>query len=186
MTRRRTLLAAITAGTAGVTGCLGLLGDEGTEETGEQETLADSSTTPPPTQETDESATDEGDDETANGSEDTPIEFNVLVDEITECGRTCRTLDYTVQNRGTEDATGVVSRIRVYTPDTDGDQVFDDEQEIGDLDANTQRSATKDIDTGLVDGRKIQDNDGDIDIRVNLSSNEGETAEFVFDEELDV
>jgi len=112
--------------------------------------------------------------------------FDVIVNEITKCGRTCRTLDYTVQNRGDQDLTGIEARVRVYTPDTDGDQVYDDTQEIGDLAAGTQVDATKDIDTGLSGGRKIQNNDGDIDIRVNLSSNEGVSAEFVFDEQLDV
>jgi len=325
MTRRRTLLAAITAGTAGVTGCLGILGGDGEEETGEQETIADSGSSPTPTaapttdvstQETLEPATDgpgtddgtsvdntteeptvdfnvianevsscgrtcrtlnytvqnrgggdasdvtveftvrspdasgevvfEGSqsvgnvdsqrqrDATTNFTFDesaantiqsnsgnvvieirafdsdgasetfavvesfdvqtatptpTPVDgigYNVVLNELTKCGQTCRTMDYTTQNRGTDDATGVVAKIRVYTPDTDGEQVYDGEQDIGDLNAGTQRQSTKDVDTGLVDGRKIQDNDGDIDIRVNLSSNEDETAEFVFDEQLDV
>ncbi len=114
----------------------------------------------------------------------TPGPFDVSVDEITECGTACRTLDYTIQNRGDQDLTGIQARIRVYTPDTDGERVYDDDQEIGDLAAGTQIEATKDIDVGLVDGQTIRDNDGDIDIRVNLSTNEGVTQEFVFDEQL--
>lgn len=114
-----------------------------------------------------------------------PIQFNVIDGEITKCGRACRTLDYVVQNTGTEAATGIVARIRVYTPDTDGSKVYDNEQDIGDLDPNSEVEATKDIDTGLVDGNKIRNNDGEINIRMNLSCDQDATAEFVFDRTLE-
>lgn len=114
-----------------------------------------------------------------------PVQFNVIDGEITKCGRACRTFNYTVQNTGTEAATGVVARLRVYTPDIDGEQVYNNEQEIGDIDPGNEVSAVKDIDTGLVDGNTIRNNDGDIDIRVNLSSDQGATAEFVFDRQLE-
>jgi len=318
MTRRRTLLAAITAGAAGTAGCLGILGGGGTAETGEQQTIADGTGTPTgtptedvATQQTIEPATDEpgtdGGTETGTGTTEPQVNFNVLLDdfsdcgrtcravtytvqnrggaaatditvefalsaggdvvaeasqsvgdidpnsqragnskplsldssavetiranggtvtleitpstgdgtsetfsfertvqiatttptqtgpiqfnvidgEITKCGRACRTLDYVVQNTGTEAATGIVARIRVYTPDTDGEKVYDNEQDIGDLDPNTEVEATKDIDTGLVDGNKIRNNDGEINIRINLSSDQGATAEFVFDRTLE-
>jgi hypothetical protein len=324
MTRRRTLLAAITAGAAGTAGCLGILGGGGTAETGEQQTIADGTGTPTAnpttdvsTQQTIEPATetDSGTDGgpetetetgTGTGTAEPQVNFNVLVDDLSECGRTCRTLSYTVQNRGgaaatdvgvefslraggetvyegsqnlddidggfqrqattaltldaaavetiranggdvsleitpstgdgtsetfsfertfqiatttptqtgpvqfnvidgeitqcgracrtldyvvqntgTERATGIVARIRVYTPDIDGEQVYNNEQEIGSLDPNSEVEATKDIDVGLVDGNTIRNNEGDIDIRINLSSDQGATAEFVFDRQLE-
>lgn len=114
------------------------------------------------------------------------IQFEMLLNELTECGRACRTADYTVQNRGEAPATAVEARIRVYTPDRDGEQVYDDTQTVGDLGASTERDLVKDVDVGVVDGTKIRDNDGEIDIRVNLSSAEEATAEFTFDRVLDV
>jgi len=315
MTRRRTLLAAITAGTAGVSGCLGILGGGGTAETGPQQTIEGTTGTPTAepttavsTQETIASGTDEGT-ESGSGTESATaepvVEFNVIVDDLSSCGRTCRTLsyrvqntggaaatdvtvdislraggetvyegsqdvddidagfqrevtatlsldaaavetiranggdvvlgitpstaggasatftfertveiattkptqtgpiqfnvidgeitkcgtacrtfNYTVQNTGSEAATGVEARLRVYTPDIDGEQVYDNTQEIGDIDPGTEVPAVKDIDVGLVDGNTIRNNDGNIDIRVNLSSDQGATAEFVFDRQL--
>jgi len=319
MTRRRTLLAAVTAGAAGTAGCLGILGSGGDDEVGEQETIADTTGAPTATpteevatQQTIEPATDtdtgtEGGTETGTGTAEPQVSFNVLLDNFSSCGRTCRTVTYTVQNRGdaaatdvtvefamradgeviyegsqsvddidpnrerpgntkslsldssaaetiranggavsleitpttgdgesetfsfertveiattrptqtgpiqfnvtdgeitqcgracreftyvvenrgTERATGIVARFRVYTPDTDGEQVYDNEQEIGALDPNSRVENTKSIDVGLVDGNTIRNNDGDVDIRVNLSSDQGATAEFVFDRELE-
>jgi hypothetical protein len=315
MTRRRTLLAAITAGAAGTAGCLGILGSSGSDDVGEQQTIADGTGTPTSTatenvatQQTIEPATDtdsgtdagtgtaepqvnfdvlldglsncgrtcrtvtytvqnrgtaaatdvsvafslraggdvlsegsqrvgdidpgtelpgntkplsldaaavetiranggdvvleitpstgDGDSETfsfertvqvatTTPTQTGPVQFNVIDGDIEKCGRACRTLDYVLQNTGTERATGIVARFRVYTPDIDGEQVYNNEQEIDPLDPGTEVAATKKIDVGLVDGNTIRNNDGDIDIRVNLSSDQGATAEFVFDRQLE-
>lgn len=182
--RRRALLATLAAATAG---CTDGPGDGGTPEpTPEQDTLAP---------ETDATATDTatpGGATDTDGStpSDTPtatperVRFDAEIEQITECGFTCRTLTYTIQNHGAGTAAGVEVGIRVFTG---GEQVYEDSQTVGDIDARSQRTGvSKDVDPGLGAGRKIKSNDGQVVVELTPRAEGGAAATFSFDRQLDV
>jgi hypothetical protein len=181
---RRSLLATIAAATA-IAGCSDALDGGTPASTPEEDTLApatNETTTATPTDvpgETDDMPTAE----TATGTSPR-VRFDAHVDEITKCGFTCRTLTYTIQNRGTEVAESVEVGIRVLT---DGEQVYEGTQAVGDIDPRSQPTAiSKDIDVGLGGGRKISGNDGRVVAELTPRAAGGASATFRFERLLDV
>lgn len=193
--KRRTLLTAGVVGAASVSGCLGIItGGGGGGSTPAQETLeptgtdtaADTASATDSASGTDTaSATDTATGtSTGTASGATPdIDFQASVENIEKCGRTCRTLFYTVVNRGNDDAAGVGVRIRVFTG---GDKVYDEVQEIGPLDARSKREGIeKGIDVGLGGAAKIKSNDGEVTIELRPEADSGVSEQFSFDRTLD-
>jgi hypothetical protein len=187
--RRRALLASIAAATA-LSGCSDTLGGGTPEPTPEQDTLAsaDGTTTVTATDGAGSPAADTPT-STATGTADptgtpTGVRFDAQVDDITNCGLTCRTLTYTLQNRGTATAESVAVGIRVLT---DGEQVYEGSQAVGDLDPRSQRTGiSTDIDVGLGGGRKISSNDGWVVAELTPRTAGGAAATFRFERQLDV
>lgn len=194
---RRKLLANVvgTVGIAGFAGCL-TGSDGGEEDAGEQETL-EPATDEETTADTDGSDdSDDSNDETATANEDgdetatettteepATIEFDAEVEEINKCGETCRELVYALLNRGDKTASDVTVNIKIFT---DGEKLWDNDQEVGELGAQSKRSGIlREIDVGLSGGRKIKSNDGDIVIELTPSS-DGVSETFEFEATLDV
>lgn len=116
-------------------------------------------------------------------SEPATIEFDATIEQITSCGSTCRTLQYAIINRGQRDAPDVTVNIEVHTG---GEKIWDNDQDIDDVDARSQRTGiTRDIDVGLGGGNKIKSNDGEVLIVLTPRS-EGVSETFEFEETLDV
>lgn len=194
--KRRTLLSRL-GGTTAVTAVAGCLTGSGetteTGDAGEQETLepipSESATTTEPTATAtsgSEEATSDGtaSEEPATATAETPdIAFRTAIETIEKCSKTCRTLTYAVQNRGTEAAPDVSVRIRVFTG---GNEVWDKNQSVGTVDARSQRTGiSRDIDVGLLGGRKIQNNDGEVTIKLTPQS-AGVSKTFTYERTLDV
>jgi hypothetical protein len=189
--RRRALLASIAAATT-LSGCTDTLsGGNGTAEpTPEQQTLppADGTATDTPT-----GATPTGGDEAAGAETPTAsptatpaqVVFDAsLAEEADKCGFTCRTVTYTITNRGTATAEGVTVDIRVLTG---GEQVYEGSQSVGDIDARSRKTGiTKDVDPGLGGGRKVQNNDGRVTVVLAPRAAGGASATFEFERQLDV
>lgn len=198
--KRRTVLTAAVAGAAGLSGCLSTItGGGGGGSTPSQETLEPTSgptatdtaaaKTAEDTTTADASTTGDGSDggtTTGTAGEDATapdVEFDASVDDIQECGRTCRALFYTVSNRGTDDAASVGVRIRVFTG---GGKVYDEVQDIGPLDARSKRDGIKkQIDVGLGGAAKIKNNDGAVTIELRPAAASGVSETFTFERTLE-
>jgi hypothetical protein len=182
--RRRALLGSLAAAVA-LSGCNDTSSDGTTSEpTPEERTLT-------PTETPTASATGTGGDADAStptgGPTPTPagVEFDAsLAESTSQCGFTCRTVTYTVTNRGTAPAADVTVGIRVATG---GDQVYEGTQSIGDIGARSRKSGiTKNVDPGLGGGRKVQNNDGRVTVVLRPQAAGGAAATFEFERQLDV
>lgn len=184
MVRRRTVVSAVAsaAGLGATAGCLTSDGSSGTTDGGsggEQETLEDTATDEG---EGDDGTTEAGD---GGGSDDgaADVDFDAAVESIEKCSTTCRTLTYALKNRGSDAASDVVVAIQVFTG---GESVYDEPQDVGTIDASSQRTGiTRDIDVGLMGAQTIKSNDGEI--RIELTPTAGAVSEtFEFEATLDV
>lgn len=192
--KRRSLLSRVggIGAVTAVAGCLSGGGDEGTGtgDAGEQETLEPvtsetaASTDTASTTESEETSGSDETEVTATATVDAPdVNFQTEVENIEKCAKTCRTLTYAVQNRGAETAPDVVVRIRVLTG---GEKVYDEKQSVGTIEARSQRTGiTRDIDVGLLGGRKIQNNDGEVTIKLTPTA-AGVSETFTYERTLDV
>lgn len=188
MMRRRTVVSAVASavGAGATAGCLTNDGSSGATDdgnSGEQETLADTATADGGDGSTgtgDGSGTEAGGG-TDEGSAD--VDFGAEVESIEKCGTTCRTLTYALRNTGADAAADVVVGIRVFTG---GENVYDEDQAVGTIDASSQRTGiTRDIDVGLMGAQNIKSNDGEI--RIELAPAAGGVSEtFEFEATLDV
>jgi hypothetical protein len=169
-------MAALAASFAGCTD------DEG--EATDQETPA-----PDPTDETTTTTTEATTEETTTVAETTQeqtatqtprpdeIVFDVEIDEINDCGSTCSTLVFTTYNEGAVDAPGVVIDAVTYT---DGEQIYEDQYEAGDIAGGSSVTLTRDQDVGQSNAMKVAANDGDVTIELTPSS--GDVSEmFTFE-----
>lgn len=195
--RRRRLLSAVGAATA-VAAAAGCLTDGSDDEpTAPDEdsgaattaTTADGSTT---ASDGDAGGADGGGDgattsedaSSGDGSDGSAnVDFEATVERVEKCSATCRTLTYALENRGTDAAPDVVVRIRVFTG---GKKVWDKEQAVGSIDAGgTLSGISRDIDVGLLGGRKIKSNDGEVVIKLTPRA-AGVSETFTFERTLDV
>lgn len=173
---------ASAVGVGTTAGCLSSDGSSGTNddgESGDQESLADTTAADGGGG----AGTTEGGD--GGGGDDGPadVDFGAEVESIEKCSTTCRTLTYALRNRGSDAAADVVVGVRVFTG---GENVYDEEQVVGTVDAGSQRTGiTRDIDVGLMGAQSIKSNDGEI--RIELTPTAGEVSEtFEFEATLDV
>jgi hypothetical protein len=206
--KRRTLLSALTIGTAGLAGCSTLTGDGATETLPEEDTLTPTetesgggggeTTSGGETAATAADTTSASDDDGGGGGDDTDTAsptpdatatkavngdgpYNAMTEDISKCGTTCRTLTYTLQNRGSEDLSGITVNFKVFTPDKDGKKIYDNDQDVGSLSAQSQRQGIqKDIDVGLGGASSLRGNDGEAIIQLTPTSDSGASQTFLF------
>ena len=178
------------AATVALSGCNDTSGDGSTPEPTPEERTLTPAETPMATEATANTTAGDGDAgaSTPTGSP-TPmsagVEFDAsLAENTSQCGFTCRTVTYTITNRGTATAADVTVGIRVSTG---GDQVYNGSQSIGDVGAQSQKSGvTKNVDPGLGVGRKVQNNDGQVTVVLTPQAAGGAAATFEFERQLDV
>jgi hypothetical protein len=187
MTRRRTLLACLAA--VATAGCSSL---DGGGSAGTPTATGTPDGTPEPTATPDDggTATPAGGDATATPEPTataTPagsVAFAVELGETSECGRTCRTVTYTLGNTGDRDAADVTVGVHVFTG---GDRVFDGSHEVGSVPAGEERSGlSKDVDVGLFGGRKVLGNDGQVTVELTPEAGSGASETFTFERQLDL
>jgi hypothetical protein len=159
MTRRRTLFGSVGIVTL-TAGCSSNSGNTTDTQTLDVDTLeiTDTSETEDAPDSINSEVTESNDEETSTPK--SKVELHTTLDDISECGLTCRKVDYTLQNRGQLSAEHIGVSIRVHTV---GEQVYDATQSTGDLQSQTQKiGITHHIDVGLSGENAIQSNDGDI------------------------
>lgn len=110
-------------------------------------------------------AADEGDD--TGGQQQRP--FGLRIESVESCGQTCRDVTATLINQQDRRATGVTVRMRVHTgKGTDGDVVWEGNQEVGALAAGGSHTETRRIELGYFEALAVQRADGWITIVLTI------------------
>lgn len=101
--------------------------------------------------------------------------FSFTVDQIEECGQTCRDVTATLYNNQEETATGVMVYTRIFAgrDNTDPDDaVWEGTDEVGTLEAGASHTTTKRVELSFQEGLAISRNDGWVTILTTVESNE--------------
>lgn len=117
----------------------------------------------------------ESDEESTDLTETEVTPFTFAIDEVAECGLTCRDVTATVTNNQDEEASGVNVYSRIFTgknnTETD-DLVWEGKEDVGSLDAGGAHTSTTRVELSLQDAQKIENNDGWITIQTTVASDQ--------------
>lgn len=120
-------------------------------------------------------ATESNDDDAGSSSSADMPPFSFVVDDVEECGTTCRDVTATLHNHQNETATGVTVFIRIFAgennTDTD-DVVWEGTVEVGTLESDAAHTSTERVELSLRDGRKVDQEDGWITIVTAVETDE--------------
>ena len=99
--------------------------------------------------------------------------FSFMIDDIGECGDTCRDVTASLNNHQDETATNVTVYIRIFAgqdnTDTE-DVVWEGTEDAGTLAADEDHTTTERVELSLQDARKIDQEDGWITILTTVES----------------
>lgn len=111
--------------------------------------------------------------ETAPETDASPASIPVAysIDNTSECGRTCRLVNTTVENNGTESLTNVTLAVDIYA---DGDRVWDGTTPVGTLQPGEAVTNTTRVEVGAADGLKIRGNGGDVTVVTTVRAASGQ------------
>lgn len=101
--------------------------------------------------------------------------FTFTIDEIEECGQTCRDVTATLHNNQEETATGVSVFTRVFAGEDNTDEedlVWEGKEEIGTVEAGGSHSSTERVELSLQEALKIDQHDGWITIVTTVQSDD--------------
>lgn len=111
----------------------------------------------------------------ATASADADPPFSFTIDNVEECGMTCRDVTVTLHNNQNETATGTTAFTRIFAgqnnTDTD-DLVWEGKEEIGSVEADTSHTTTERVELSLRDARKIDQENGWITILTTVQTDE--------------
>lgn len=97
--------------------------------------------------------------------------FNFSIDQVEECGRTCRRVTATVTNRQAVRASNVSLDFQAFAGNgTDGRRVWNATESAGTLDPDESRTVTRQIDLSLEDVYAISEEDGWITVETTIRS----------------
>ncbi|UWG48057.1 Uncharacterized protein HSRCO_1780 [Halanaeroarchaeum sp. HSR-CO] len=119
-----------------------------------------------------ETATDDG--TTEEATTQTPP-FTFTIDDIEECGTTCRDVTATLTNEQDDTATGVTVYTRVYAgEDTteENDIVWEGREDVGTLEGGEAHTTTRRVELSLLDARKVNQRDGWITIVTTVQTDD--------------
>lgn len=101
--------------------------------------------------------------------------FSFAIDEIEECGQTCRDVTATLENDQNESASDVTVYTRIYagadSTDTD-DFVWEGSEAVGNMEAGSDHTSTERVELSLQDARKIDQEDGWITVVTTVQSDD--------------
>jgi|AntDeeMetageno50_2_1112565.scaffolds.fasta_scaffold00637_2 hypothetical protein len=116
-----------------------------------------------------ESDTETTDDQAA--TEESPFTFTV--DEIDDCGETCRDVTATVDNTQDEPAESVTVSTSIFAGENSTEEVvWEGTEEIGTLAAGDAHTSTKRVDLSLSEAYAVDENDGWITIVTTIDSDD--------------
>ncbi|WP_245883351.1 hypothetical protein [Halalkaliarchaeum desulfuricum] len=116
---------------------------------------------------------DDGETETTLDDDAEPFSF--VIDDIEECGATCRDVTSTLTNTQNETATDVTVYIRIFAGEDNtatDDIVWEGTEEAGTLAPAEEHTTTERVELSLQDARKIDREDGWITIQTTVESDE--------------
>ncbi|SDM01662.1 hypothetical protein SAMN04487949_0511 [Halogranum gelatinilyticum] len=134
----------------------------GTSDTGD--TASDGSSTG------DTGSSSETDNSTADSGSDTPS-FSFVVQNIEECGTTCRDVTVAATNQMDDTATNVEVETVISA---DGDQLWTGTESFTEVDAGESKTRTKRVKLGYLEAAKVQNNDGYITVTTTITWDGGE------------
>jgi len=103
--------------------------------------------------------------------------WDAQINNISECGQTCRTVNYTVSNIGANATTNTSIQLRAIA---DGDEIYSNETAYGTINASSSLTIVEDVEVGRSGGFILQDTGGDVTIEINVGST-NTTASFSFE-----
>lgn len=106
----------------------------------------------------------------ANTTNASSAPLSHTVENISNCGQTCRIMNATVTNQGNTTAANVEVQYRIYTGD---EQVWRGNATVGTLAVNASEPIQKRIEVSAGAGLMIRGNDGNVLIRANVTSDQG-------------
>ena len=101
--------------------------------------------------------------------------FTFTVEEIAECGTTCRDVTATLNNEQNETATGVTTYTRIYAGENNtdtNDVVWEGTVDVGELDGGASHTTTERVELSLQDARKVDQNNGWVTIQTSVESDD--------------
>lgn len=105
--------------------------------------------------------------------------FSFIVNEIENCGLTCRDVTATITNTATEPASDVTVTTTLYAGENSTDpeaQVWEGTEAVGTLDGGDSYATADRIELSFTDARTIQQHDGWITIRTTVDAEERTTT----------
>ena len=109
-----------------------------------------------------------------------PQPFKFVIQNITECGDTCRVVNGSVVNQQDTTAEDVTVRSEIYTG---GDKIWEGSSDAGSLEPGETFSDTKRVELSYSQAYKVQQNDGDILVKTYVETSE---TTYVFKDERNV
>lgn len=121
-----------------------------------------------------ENDADTGEDSDTTSPDETDP-FSFVIDDIEECGETCRDVTATLDNNQNETATNVTVYIRIFAgqdnTETD-DIVWEGTEDAGTVAAGEDHTTTERVELSLQDARKIDQENGWITILTTVESDD--------------
>lgn len=118
---------------------------------------------------------DAGDDgSVTTTSSDTPP-FTFTIDDIEDCGSTCRDVTATLDNNQNDTATDVTVYTRIFSGENNtetDDMVWEGKEEAGDMEPGESYTTTKRVELSLQEARQVDQANGWITILTTVQSDE--------------
>ncbi|SEA06361.1 hypothetical protein SAMN04488065_1650 [Haloplanus vescus] len=126
-----------------------------------------------PTETTTETAAGTGGDNVTTTQPAPSPAFAFTVDQMEECGRTCRDVTSTLTNDGDADASDVTVYTRIFAGNgTDGDVVWEGQERVGSLNASESHTTTKRVELSLSDAVAVESAGGWVTVQTTVQSEE--------------
>ena len=105
--------------------------------------------------------------------------FAFSIDQIEECGTTCRDVTVTLYNQQSERAENVTVYTRIYAGNStaEDDRVWQGKADVGGVNAESSVTDTRRVSLSYADGYAVEQNDGWITI-VTVVQSDDETVRF--------
>ncbi|GAB7094239.1 hypothetical protein JCM30237_13910 [Halolamina litorea] len=115
-----------------------------------------------------------GDGSTTATATPQPDPFAFVIQNISECGNTCRVVNASIVNQQSTAAEEVTVRSEIYTG---GDKIWQGSSDVGVLESGERYTDTKRVELSYGEAYKVQQNDGEITIKTYVETAE---ATYVF------
>ncbi|MFB6176751.1 MAG: hypothetical protein ABEI99_06330, partial [Halobaculum sp.] len=104
--------------------------------------------------------------------------FSFAIQEITECGDTCRDITAAVTNEQSTEASDVTTFTQIYAGNetTSDAKIYENRQSVGAIPAGETATTTQRVEFTLTEAVKIRDNGGWITIVTKITDADGDTV----------